>query len=515
MMMLSLVNSFAHEPWYGKNPHVGDLMVFTVEKKTKLDSTKYRGNSTMCGLKDSTGKIVVDPIYDTIAYFGDDLYIATKNIHGYEGLLSYGGLLNKYGNFVLPVKYVKISDNYRNQFEYKIMDSLGIISHFNINTYEITNDYSPWFLKKIDDMYDGPDKYCLADNDCVCRTDTFRYIHICDNGKILAKKDTTTGFIDSNLVFKEEPFFRNLDIYESSGKTYEIKKQIGEDIYGEDIYKYGLLDSNYKLIIPCIYDSIQVDPDYVFLKKGNLWGEISMKNGDTIIPFKYNNLKPLYDIIRGEYSLGGSGVDFDYGMFGTYYYSAYGYGLGSVYAINATKRNRSYVVSPHNGRVITKGEIAENGFLKRRNKYGVLKDEKVIVPVKYSNISCLYSDQSNVYEVSNKKHKGLYNSQGKLILPVKYDELVLNYVDDSNKQNSHRWFRVQKGDNEGIFSFEGKWIVPLTYGVKDNTNDTLPHFLVYDKKDRYGAYSLEGKRLLPVKYKKIRYDKEKNILVGE
>lgn len=510
-MMLSIVNSFAHEPWYGKNPHVGDLMVFTVEKKTKLDSTKYRRKSTMYGLKDSTGKMVVDPIYDTIAYFGDDLYIATKNIHGYEGLLSYGGLLNKHGNLVLPVKYVKISDNYnRNQFEYKIMDSLGIISHFNVNTYEITNDYSPWFLKKIDDMYGGPDKYCLADNDCVCRTDTFRYIRICDNGKILAEKDTTTGFIDSNLVFKEEPIFRNsiVQYYESSGKTHVIEKRIDEDIY-----KFGLLDSTYKPIIPCIYDSIQVVPDYVFLKKGNLWGEISMKNGDTIIPFKYNHLEPLYNI--SGYWLGGSELFFDYGMIGGVEYSAYCYGSGSVYAINATKRDVSYVVSPHDGRVITKGEIAENGFLKRRNKYGVLKDEKVIVPVKYSNISCLYSDQSYVYEVSNKKHKGLYNSQGKLILPVKYDELVLNYVDDSNKQNSHRWFRVQKGDNEGIFSFEGKWTVPLTYGVEDNTNDTLPHFLVYDKKDRYGAYSLEGKLLLPVKYKKIRYDKEKNILVGE
>jgi hypothetical protein len=191
----------------------------------------------------------------------------------------------------------------------------------------------------------------------------------------------------------------------------EKLKQMYDSIISKDNFfivkknnKYGLLDKNFKLVIPVEYDLIYFyDNDYFKVKKNNKFG-IYDKNSKLVIPVEYDDV----DIYNGNFKV---------------------------------QKNNKYGLYDKNFKLVIPVEydliyFYDNDFfiVKKNNKYGLLdKNFKLVIPVEYDLI---YFYDNDYFKVKKNNKFGIYDKNSKLVIPVKYDYIYFDY-DNGN-------FKVEK-----------------------------------------------------------------------
>lgn len=264
--------------------------------------------------------------------------------------------------------------------------------------------------------------------------------------------------------------------------------------------KYGFVDRDNKIVIPCIYSDISADDNpynyqwyklvqYLSVFKDGKWGYID-KNGNEKIPFIYEEVKSgecwdgqLLTVKKnGKYGIvdlnNNTIVPFEYEDLDTYY------GTDPIRA----KKNGQY------GFITIKNEVAipfiystagSFGYNNEYNYATVSKDGKygyidlsgeVIVPLQYEFACNMHDGKHGAVVKGNKV--GFVNNKGDLVVPFEYD--VIYYHD--NKGNAYKgeiyfWKEgeyavVSKNNKYGAIRTDGTVIVPLIYsscGVRGNS----------------------------------------------
>lgn len=464
-------------------------------------------NNKYVGLADSTGKVIVDAMYDNVEYFGNGLYAIVKD--------SIAGIVNEEGAFILPIKYRQIQNEEKfnglkiRDYEGDIIleDTFGIVSQYDKKTNKIFSAYKPYYLKRIDNQtqYGEKGKVCLVDSNNIVVSGIYDKIYPFVSGRALAQNDSTVGFIDFNGKFHEDYRFRTSDI-KQQGKYYILTKKINNNAEINDTIITNiscLLDSAFNVLLPFEYEEIMTDNDFVRVKKNGKYGIVSYSN-EIIIEFEYDGLFKIkgtfnyiakkdnyYGIIscREKKTITPFVYDEINGLYSEYsdiWYNVYIFNsntdnffdsyplevLDDFGGLAAKKKNKQYILS-FDGEILSKGELEYGNIIRNRKKYGLVYSGSLKLPVKYTYIEKKSCKDFRYYKVETKHHVGIYSNEGNLIIPILYDYIY----------------------------------------CREHNN--IMYFIVENKEGLKGAYSTEGKCILPVKYKNIRYDAKKNQLVGE
>ncbi|WP_203257299.1 WG repeat-containing protein [Hyunsoonleella ulvae] len=177
---------------------------------------------------------------------------------------------------------------------------------------------------------------------------------------------------------KENDFSKDFDEFKIEGDFVFVKKN----------KKYGLMNLDGTIIIPCEYDKFEVENNYVLTLKGNKRGLMNL-DGETIIPCEYNTFEVSGNYVltlkgnkRGLMNLDGETIiPCEYDMF----------------------------------------EISGNYVLTLKgNKRGLMNlDGETIIPCEYTSFNI---EDSYVFVSKYNKH-GLMNLNGKTIIPCEYDTM--------------------------------------------------------------------------------------------
>jgi hypothetical protein len=282
--------------------------------------------------------------------------------------------------------------------------------------------------------------------------------------------------------------------------------------------KTGLLDTNYNIVVPAIYDMIS--PRYseqrVVCCRDRKFGYLD-SNGVEVIPCVFT---------YAEYFRKGAGVVQYDGKFQNV--DRNGMILPSLIAEHETWRNDQYSYNHNVGRL--KAICAISGYGLARGR-----EEVFVVPPIYEEISPLRSVRYGQHRVSDaafiaKQHgkMGILDTAGHTLIPLVY-ESIENYTDGNGFRVSRyeivvpclypliqlgyqneEFFRVWVNGKSGTMDTTGKWIVPPLY-----TEMTLfIHGRARAKKDSlYGFLDDHGNTLIPFAFEEV-YGEFYNGLAG-
>lgn len=204
--------------------------------------------------------------------------------------------------------------------------------------------------------------------------------------------------------------------------------------------KSGVIDSNFKVIVPCNYESIQFDlTGFLVFKKDGLWGMMDTAM-NIKIPAKYQQFngfrQMMYRVDPNPYSM----VMRD---------SLYGYiDKNGREAIPCRFKQLGYEI--HYNRV----------WFKEREKYGFVDTTgKVVIPAIYDRV---FDFGSEATAVQKGDKWALIDKKGKLITDFIYDMIV-----------GHTWYDGQYivvycKDKCGVIDNKGNEILPCEYEAISN-----------------------------------------------
>lgn len=228
------------------------------------------------GLTNEYKYILTPPVYDTIIGMNHQYCYAIKN--------GYASIVTLKGEELISPKIEYFTYDTQDSLFY-IVDSIGLVSYFDINKKREIYPLMPFYLKSKEKRHSLRDKFCLANCVGTQLTEWYDEIHPMVKGKALAKKDSLIGFIDTKGIFTPIPSYKGAQITRYKDQYYFITPP----------NKQGMLDSCYNEIIPIEYESIslaKLDDNILIVKKGEKYGIIGL-NGENILPFEY-------DLIEGD-----------------------------------------------------------------------------------------------------------------------------------------------------------------------------------------------------------------------
>jgi len=257
---------------------------WTIDKKwdNECNTGKYWRETELWGMIDKTGKEVVPFIFDEIKRYWineSSEYLLAHYGGWYEGKW---GIINYSGEWVVE----------------PIFEDLG---------YEIYNDEYITFYNK--DKWSDPDEipmgiYSIKEHRVLFEPQFFDVSFIDDKTFIVEKYDDKSGrnkqiIIDINgKVLLDSQY---ADIYERDG-MYEVSV-----LNANGKYLHGLLDKNFKEILPCKYDTpfhgILIDQKRIIYKENEKCG-IKNFNDEIIISPEYTCIQCFCDIFY-EVQIGG------------------------------------------------------------------------------------------------------------------------------------------------------------------------------------------------------------------
>lgn len=232
------------------------------------------------GFKDAAGKIIVQPLYDTVRSFEDGLTVVGKRVSYFD--YEYG-LINKTGKLIAPVKYTSIyvghgfivvEDNLKGFNKSGFIDKTGkMITPLK---YDYVGDISSSMARVgIGDKYGYIDK---TGKEII--PVKYERIYSADNGYIITEKD-------------DKPILVN-----KTGKEMPLNfEKVGFEYYGKLLVKqnnkYGFINTKGEIAIPLKYDNAYDFSDWertgylTPVRLGNKSGFIDT-SGKEVIPLKYD-----------------------------------------------------------------------------------------------------------------------------------------------------------------------------------------------------------------------------------
>lgn len=294
-----------------------------------------------------------------------------------------------------------------------------------------------------------------------------------DNGTVRALELMCGWKLEANKIFEEGGTmydlltFTNPQYIQStheklSKKGSHEKLADGELKVFSDEGKYGLKNSEEKVVIPAEYDEIKSagwSGRGWHLRKNERWGAVN-ERGEWMFDVKYDRIKVRYE---GGHFLTRDGkmgfcdskgiltIDFLYDELENY--SSYEGAKAKIYGNWGYVDGKGNVVVPiqYDSIDIRVGMIC----VKKDAKYGFYDiTGKLVIPVEYDNVGSFTSSHPKEATVKKDGTWGVIANNGSIILPIEYESVSID---------AENVYRVKKNGLYGIIDKDGKVLFPFKY----------------------------------------------------
>jgi len=532
LVFLSNLSAFAQKELIGKydpetKQFISDEKGIIVQKfygnraafmVTGKDPFNY--NSNRVGFIDTTGKIVVKPIYTNSSNFYDSRALV-------EDTTRQIGMINEAGEIIIPI---------RSQNIILCENGLFILSMMHSD---------PENLEKSKGI-------SLVDRNNHTIVPFGRYSENATPPPLYYEYDEfirSQHFMWEPLRFSQQKHFNNYlgvkrgnkwAVINAKGKEIILPKFDGTGIFSNNFVpvklgkQYGLAHVSGKIVIPALYDYIDSKgKDYVYVYKGKKVGLVSLSN-KLIIPVAYHEIRPFS---VGFTAVGNDGKTVLFTADGKQIttqnypkinFPYWGQKKGSFYVYNSNtkrfcpyqdifevqstyqnikrlifySRNKLWGMMDSAGREITPPLYEEfdskNLYLsdkyinlitvKKGNQWGVIdNDGKLLISIIYDR---LLPYRGKLYGQKNGKYV-LFDSNLKQIIPFKYDSLVVTYPADlNNPKEENSFISVRINNKWGLLNHKGKEIISCQY---DEQLLVYHNLAVVKNEGKFGVTNLQGK----------------------
>jgi hypothetical protein len=322
----------------------------------------------------------------------------------------------------------------------KVFLLILIISTHVFGQKKVGNDvFKMEFLRKSDNIQGDLNNYYsdLIERSMFSKKDSLHYGFLNSKGKtvIEAKYTYASDFFNgkSNIIIDSIPgiLFKdgNEKIFPNFNATYWYKDNLGLAIKDK---KYGFINKNGDIIIPLKYeDAFPFYNGYASIKSNDKWNYINEQEqvifSDSLI-FSY---RPIID---------------DKAVF-------------MIFGNEVEKRKRMHSEDRTGSQVFVE---YLNQIKKQQLKEGLINtNRKIIIEPIYDEISGYFIN--GFMRVRNNGKAGIMNENGEIVIPIEYDN-VLDY--------KNGMFTAEKSNKWGIIDTENKIIIPFEYGrIRHFEND--------------------------------------------
>ncbi len=269
--------------------------------------------------------------------------------------------------------------------------------------------------------------------------------------------------------------------------------------------KYGIINSKNEIIVPFVYDALPYPLlDFMLVRMDEKEGLIDMK-GRIIIPVEYQGVykspfeENIYIAVSedkiNEFDREGNMQKSDFIYFKNYQYKkivSVGNNAGKYGIVDYQKKEIIPLVydcpleSFRNIDGIYQWKTCVN------QKYGVIDiDQKLILAFEYEDVKKVCFN--NWFEIREGKNVGIINEEGETIVPIEYDETSPIAIN----RTGNRLVIVTKDDLRGVYHEARKVIIPLEY---EYLKFMRHKFIKVGKGDEFGLFDLNGKLVLPCEF---------------
>ena len=308
------------------------------------------------------------------------------------------------------------------------------------------------------------------------------------------------GYVNANHELVIPIIFNDIDVM---GSNYKLG--IGNSY---NYRKYGLYNwEQKKWVVPTIYSSLsEIDANYIIAEKSNVYGIIDSQN-KIIVPFEYDEIRTIdsgNDLMRmrkdnkyGIYSFisGKWIVSLEYDEIDSYDFKEKNY--------FKVRKNSNHNLLTVQNQLLFKNDYSEieettnsNRFIVTQNgKTGIIdRNEKVIVPIENQLID---NDplKDGSYITKNKEGKiGSIDLNGKVSLPFEYDDY---------KSKSYDRFITTKDNKCGVIRVNDKSTTEILTCSYDNIDFMRNDIMIVQKDQKYGLNTTDGAEIQPLIYDEI------------
>ncbi len=480
---------FDYDPYYGYPEIINKLHIYADSKAILYKNEK-------CGNFDvAQGKILIPFEYKDLSpmdWNGNSVFYKAEK----------AGLINSKNEVIIQAEYESITLTYNNLYRLYNQRATRLASKDGkkISEYYQEIEATPMgFIVRRNEKYGFVDKN--IDEVVPIR---YKYGHRIEEELTSYTKIITsfTGFSNGDLIY---------NIFDSKGKSILPEGHYSDGQMYNNLFLIqsskgqGFMDTLGNIVIPCIYSGTKPFGKGYIMKKDDFYGVIDAKN-NIIHPFIYSHVKRrgennflfynedllahsyradvLNEDLKFETNFIYDGLEFEDG-----YYTA--------------KKNGKMGILDEKFKVIIPFEYErifpnKKNFIAYKNgKAGVVnKENKVLLPFDYDRIS----PQFYYCIVEKGLKKGLLKDE-KLIIPIKYDEF------DLDAKNNKNWIKAQKNDKWGFIDEQNQVKIPFNFekGLKERDDSTF----YFQKNSLTGVIDLKGNILLAPEFSYIANYPEK------
>lgn len=396
----------------------------------------FRNNKGLWGFKNEQGKVVVTPAYSyRPSPFSEGRSVVAQTY-------TQRGVIDETGKLIVPAIYYTISD-YKNGFAVATKNHVDTVNKINGQPRRIA-------LKGIFDVNGRavvPVEYTNLTGDF-----SNGWFVIADTG---GKKKF---FIDTKGDFFEPPAGLVLLHDNVDGKKFIAHKN----------YKYGLVDKNFKELLPFEYSSIRVSghPGLLIVKKGTLCGLMD-HNLKWVLPPTY----PVISLFENGYAAYSDTSNL-YGAINAKGKVTAKPQYQTVYRIPKTSTALAVVKLPGNDNT----GLAD------------LATGKMIIPNTYQFGS--YHYEGGLITFTKDSKRGLLDSTGRVIFHGEYQDFVTGGRDGMS------W--IQKDGKYGYMTHRGQIVIPPQY---ESVLGFSEGYGTVKSGGLWGFINKTGKVVIPIQYK--------------
>lgn len=457
----------------------------------------FKHHTGLWGFKDAAyRRTVIKPNYHFVNEFTEGLAGVSKVTPTNE--LRFG-FINEIGNEVIPLKYLNIDQFSEGLAAFKASNNK--VGYIDKTGKEV-----------IEAKYDFANKFC--------------------NGLAAVMVNKKSGYIDKTgkvvipLIYEmAQDFKADYAVAKINGTLVQLDKtgkelpMISENGYVDRSTESVIINaSNYRHGYGFTADGLAI-----IQSQNYLYGAIN-KNGNTVIPFKYNSINRLENGLYEVSSNSRFGIVDKYGT--EKIAPRFDMIADFTPEIAVAKLGEQWVIIDNRGNITTP-LLSDFYFFERKSarvrvekKWGVINQQgTLIMPIEYQSIS-LRSGGLIAFQKNDKW--GLANPKGEIYLEPKYDEInhyfdglavvkkdkLYGFINNTGKEIvAPKYSRVEdfsyglsKIEIEGLFGFineSGKEIIPPAYTKANNFSEG---FAMVAKNQKYGFIDISGKPVIPLKY---------------
>lgn len=249
--------------------------------------------------------------------------------------------------------------------------------------------------------------------------------------------------------------------------------------------KYGIIDFEGKEITKPIYeeiDGLEKKESELLVKLNGKYGVINVKGAKLIKPEYDNILADGFYTDKDKYGLSGYIVSNK---------TTEGYRYGYI-----SYKHKQILDTEYNSieRILnTKDEKNTYLIISKNGKYGVVKNNKVLINYSYQGIE--YDSENSIFEIEKNEKYGVIDFNGKTIIPTDYIAIEIKGI----------YVQAYKDNGENItYSISGEKITDLEYtSILRAENENYK--ITVNELGFYGVINAQNEKLIDNKYSYIEY----------